>query len=194
MLTYIFNYLFAALVFIILALLIGKLLDTFSQGFINFLASLMNNKLADILYNYVMFVGVIFHEMSHALLAFITGAKVTKICFYKLSHRDGRLGYVSYITRGPVVLKAVQKCLSSMAPAICGIGFTLAALHVYKLGYIDDRYNILFYYIVTSVFFHARLSDADISIMWEGLPICYVLVALLFMIFKIDVNVLLSLV
>lgn len=193
MLTYIFNYLFAALVFIILALLIGKLLDTFSQGFINFLSSLIGARLAEFICNYVMFVGVIFHELSHALLAFLTGAKVTKICLYKLSHRDGRLGCVYYTPRGPVVLRAVQNCLSAMAPAICGIGFTLAALHAYKLGYIDDRYNILFYYIVTSIFFHARLSSVDMKAMLKGLPICYVIIALLFMFLKIDINGLLYL-
>lgn len=47
-------------------------------------------------------VGVIFHELSHLLFAFLTGAKIEGFRLYrfKRSEDDDVLGYVNYAPRG----------------------------------------------------------------------------------------------
>lgn len=188
----IFNYICATALFLIVVLAVGNLLDGIVGFLISVFESFIGSYGVNIIYNYAMFIGVIFHELSHAVVAAVLGAKVTKVCFYKVSHKDGRLGYVVYIPRGPVVLRSLQMCLSAMAPALCGLSFTYMAILAYWNGYINTKYNILFYYIVASVFCHSRLSNEDMQSVLKGLPVCYLVLLLIFWYFKLDISTILN--
>ena len=67
-------------------------------------------------------VGVIFHELSHLLFAFLTGAKIEGFRLYrfKRSEDDDVLGYVNYAPRGFFLMRTVQNTLTGIAPALLG--------------------------------------------------------------------------
>ena len=56
--------------------------------------------------NFLTFPGTFIHEMAHLSFAVITGAEVEEICMFE--NEDGRLGHISYRTRGPWFMRAVQ--------------------------------------------------------------------------------------
>ena len=68
--------------------------------------------------NYVLFFGVVVHELSHALFALITGAKITKIVLFKPD--NGSLGHVEFQTRGDAFSRALQLSVSACAPVVVG--------------------------------------------------------------------------
>ena len=118
--------------------------------------------------NYLFFPGVMLHELSHALLAFLTGAKITEIALFK---REGdALGHVSFINRGNFFVQSLQNIFASAAPMFCG------ALVVYGCYYGFTHTDILWLkillgYIGVSMFYHMTMSPADIRIYLRGLPV-----------------------
>lgn len=76
-------------------------------------------KIAQFIDSRLTFIGVIHHELSHILLALLSGAKIADFELFKPNGRT--LGEVKIIPRGPIFLKAIQKSLSGMAPIICGM-------------------------------------------------------------------------
>lgn len=55
------------------------------------------------------YIGVIHHELSHAFLAILTGAKVLKISLAKKGTvHNGQLGSVTFAPRGPKVIRNIQ--------------------------------------------------------------------------------------
>ena len=134
--------------------------------------------------NYLTFPGVILHELSHALLAVVTGAKVTHIRFFA---PDGNsLGSVSMRPRGNFITMSIQRGLSALAPAFCSL-LWLYLLRTYLYPYIQQNVwlMVLFIYLCVSVILHASLSGADIAVGLKGLPGCLLVVFLIFLIWKI---------
>ena len=118
--------------------------------------------------NYLFFPGVMLHELSHALLAFLTGAKITEIALFK---REGdALGHVSFINRGNFFVQSLQNTFASAAPMFCG------AVVVYACYYGITQTELLWLkillgYIGVSMFYHMTMSPADIRIYLRGLPV-----------------------
>ena len=123
--------------------------------------------------NRITFMGTVWHELSHALFAFLTGAKINKISLYHME--NGRLGYVKYTPRGPWALRCVQMSLSSCAPVIMGL---LAEAGIYLLFVkttLPIWAMILAGYLFLSILLHMDLSMADLKAYAKGVPFFFLL-------------------
>ena len=94
---------------------VGMLIEFITMEITRGLAKHMGVSTALFIMNGLTFVGTIHHELSHALYALITGAKVTNVEVFK--PKDDRLGCVEFIPRGNWFTKALQMTLSGIAPA-----------------------------------------------------------------------------
>ena len=141
----------------------------------------LNRDFAYFFVNFVTFPGTFVHEIAHMILAVVTGAEVNEICMFE---NDGeRLGHISYRTRGPWFMVAVQHSLIAVAPTIAG--FTLGYV---LLGYIFARghsiwENIGLWYLVLSLIDHSTMSDSDLEHYFQGVWIFILPLFLLFFCF-----------
>lgn len=72
------------------------------------------------LYSYLLFPGVILHELSHLFFLLIFGYKIGKVVLFQSKSNDRRLGYVeSSAPKGG--LQAVGGLLSSIGPILVGV-------------------------------------------------------------------------
>lgn len=111
-------------------ILFGLFIEGIQKIIAKIISRLFGTKFADIFLNKITFIGVIHHELSHALFALLTGAKITSIHLFRPDEKTGTLGSVSYATRGPLILRSFQSTLASMAPIICG---TISVLYIFLL-------------------------------------------------------------
>lgn len=130
-----------------------------------------------LLYNYFTFPGVMHHELSHALFALLTGARITATSLFKPDLDNGTLGSVSFYTRGPSILQALQAYCAGVAPVPCGL-LTCSLLHKYVIETtsltIAQRGILL--YLAFCILLHSRLSVADITTAARGIPLIAVVV------------------
>lgn len=124
--------------------------------------------------NYITFVGTIHHELSHAIVAFITGAKVKEIRL--LDFNNNTLGHVNYIPRGPMWLQQLQLSLTSIAPIITGIITNSLIISYLKSHTLSLTYRIIIYYVMFSIITHMSMSKQDIKIGLKGLPACIIVI------------------
>ena len=118
--------------------------------------------------NYLFFPGVMLHELSHALMAFLTGAKVTEMALFKRD--EDSLGHVSFINRGNIFLVSLQNIFASAAPMFCGAAIVYGCY--YGVTHLTILWlRILLGYIGVSMFFHMTMSVQDIKIYIKGVPI-----------------------
>lgn len=154
--------------------LIGKLLGTL-------FAKVFGEKTAFFIMNRLTFAGTVHHELAHALFAFISGAKVTKVELFRV--RGTQLGCVEFCPRGNVFTKAVQISLASIAPVICG-GMSLCIGGWIWIRYCTQIWHyVLNGYLMVSIFIHMNMSRQDIKNALKGMPltlvVCYVIFLLL---------------
>lgn len=170
---------------LVIIILFGLLIEGIQHLLGKSLARLFGAKFANTFMNRITFIGVMHHELSHALFALLTGAKITAIHLFKPDEQTGSLGSVSYATRGPLVLRAIQSTLASMAPTICG---TISVVCICKFGFSDVIWkNILFGCLLLCIVIHMNMSTQDIKVALKGLPICLLIVFVIFYYAKIDI-------
>lgn len=140
-----------------------------------------HNPLGANLINYVTFIGVIHHELSHALLAFLTGAKVTEVKLFRINHKDGRLGYVSYAPRGNFIMMSIQKVFASVAPILMGfVSCGLLYMYILPIAEASICGICIFYYVFCSIILHMSLSKQDIQVMKGGILVVILLFTIVF--------------
>lgn len=128
--------------------------------------------------NFVTFPGTFVHEIAHMIFAVGTGAEVNEICMFE---NDGeRLGHISYCTRGPWFMVAVQHSLIAVAPTVVGL-----ALGYVLLGYIFAGEHTVWeyiglWYLVLSLIDHSTMSDSDLEHYFQGVWIFILPVFLVF--------------
>lgn len=161
------------LLVLLLLFAIGVIISGVSGMIGRILTALIGGRAAFIFRNYLTWPGTVHHEFSHALLAFITGAKVTRI---SLIPHGQALGQVEYSPRGGRILQAIQMSLSSIAPILCGIVTeTFLIMKFLPLCDIWWKYAVLAYFVV-SIFLHMTLSREDMINLWNGfIPAIFVL-------------------
>lgn len=152
-----------------------------------------HNPLGAHLINYGTIPGVMHHELSHALLAFLTGAKVTEVKLFQFSHKNGALGYVSYAARGNFVFKAIQKVFASIAPILCGfISCSLLWIFVRPMTVGNTLWTVLFYYLFGCIILHMSLSKQDLKVMRSGIIVVFLLMTVIFYFTKLDLVAMIS--
>lgn len=147
------------------------------------MARIFGDRLGNIIVNYISFIGVIHHELAHAIMAFLTGAKIIDIKLFKLfSCKDGVLGSVTFIPRGNEVIKSVQKVLASFAPAYCGI-ITLVLIGKYlSTNTVGLLAKVIILFCMISIALHINLSKQDIKNAASGIPVTFLFVWLVYFI------------
>lgn len=98
--------------------------------------------------------------------AVITGAEVEEICMFE--NEDGRLGHISYRTRGPWFMQAVQHSLTAVAPTIIGFSLGFFLLRIIFAGGFSTWAYIGLWYLVVSLIDHSTMSDADLEHYFQG--------------------------
>lgn len=131
-------------------------------------------------------VGVIFHELSHLLFAFFTGAKIEGFRLYrfKRSEDDGVLGYVNYVPRGFFLMRTVQNTLTGIAPAllgsanVCLLGWALTREWQSKgmMAFNEPTIYVLAFFM-SQIAYHACPSSTDIKGSWISIAVFALLVA-----------------
>lgn len=139
----------------------------------------LDHDLALFFVNYVTFPGTFVHEMAHLCFAVITGAEVCEICMFEGG--GGQLGHISYRTRGPRYIRALQHSFSAVAPTVVG----------FALGYILLRYifngshtvwgYVGLWYLVISLIDHSTMSDIDLKHYIQGVWALFVPIFLVFL-------------
>ncbi len=150
--------------------IIGMVIGAIRRIITNVVYNLTGNlDLTLFIMNYVTFPGTIIHELSHALFATITGAKVTEISFFP---KGDTLGHVNYITRGSFLTKRLQLSLTSCAPVITGIAIQILIIWAQQMGYFKSPLIIAaVIYADTSIITHADMSKKDLENYIRGLVI-----------------------
>ena len=174
----------SAAIIILVVPLVGLLIEFITMEITKSLAKHMGVSVALFIMNGLTFVGTIHHELSHALYALITGAKITKVEVFK--PQDNRLGCVEFIPRGNWLTKSLQLTLSGIAPTVQGF-LTLCLLFWLFFSLQPILWvRILLGYVMFSIFIHMTMSTADIKAAAKGLPIVAVIVFILCFAFDLD--------
>ena len=163
---------------ILIVICIGLFIDFIQKILTTLLSSIFNSKFTNIFMNRITFIGVIHHELSHTLFALITGAKITNIHLFKPDKKDNSLGSVEYSTRGPFMLRGIQRFLSAIAPIICGF---ISCILICKFLLSDNIWlNIIIGFVLLCIILHMDLSWADIKSAILGLPACLIILFIIF--------------
>ena len=154
--------------------LLGKVIDLIVKYVLGGIITLFTRdyNIFVLFFNYLTFPGVVYHELSHALVAIITGAKVDSVTLFEVE--DDHLGEVIYYPRGNFIFQSIQIALTSCAPVITGIvglyfGLTYLASHTLKIPLM-----ILFIYLLLCVFMHMTMSNEDLVQYLKGIWVFFV--------------------
>jgi len=159
------------------ACLFGMIINSATSTIAKVLSKAFGYKTAMFIMNYATFIGVVHHELSHALFAFLTGAKVLEIHPFRVN--NGSLGQVVYASRGNMLMQSIQNTLASIAPMITGLVSEYALINLLLTHDIGIIARILIYYTMVSIVCHMRLSKRDLIAMRSGLPIFLILIFIL---------------
>ena len=165
------QFLFAAVVALLLpfvVILVGFIINYLGYAIAFLVGLFIDPRIVFNIINYLFFPGVMLHELSHAFMAIITGAKVTEVALFK--REEDSLGHVAFINRGNLFLVSLQNIFASAAPMFCGAAICYGCYYgVTHLAILWLR--ILLGYIGVSMFFHMTMSIQDIKIYIKGVPI-----------------------
>lgn len=159
-----------ALAFIVCSVLIGvgSIVNYIELMQMQLMMKIMPRKTAFFVCNYVTFVGTIFHETAHALACFLTGAQITEFKPLEISSA-GRLGHVSFNTRGSKAKQAVQLSLTSCAPTLSGLIWCYVFTRVLINHALPLTGRLILLYLIVSVFDHMSMSDVDVKNYMKGM-------------------------
>lgn len=153
---------------IIIIIVVGLLINGIQKILMLILSTVFTIDFTNIFINKITFIGVIHHELAHTIFALLTGADVTSIHLFKPNSDDSSLGNIEYSTRGPLLIRGIQLCLTSIAPIICGI---TSCVLIYKYLISTNIFlNIILGFILLCIILHMDLSWADIKSFILGLP------------------------
>ena len=157
---------------VIATIILCKMRDIYSY----ILQRIASQAIQSLVINRLTIIGTLQHELGHAIFAVIFGARLTKFQILP-DKRQGTLGQVQYITRGPRWLQNIQSTISQLGPIILG-QIVLTALPYVK-DWVVDKYsvsgftgyaiNLLFLYIMCCIVIHMQLQKQDIRVMFKGL-------------------------
>ncbi len=147
-------------------LVAGFVINIVNTGLTGFIATLTGETPAFIIRNYLTYIGTVHHELSHALVAFLTGAKVVRI---NLLPRGATLGSVDIETRGNIFLRSIQLSLSAVAPVVMG-AISLVLLWQNLLPRLSKIWHhIIFWYVFVSILLHMTMSGSDYVSFFKGM-------------------------
>lgn len=163
----------------------GYLILLARKGLLYLLGMIFDGETIWLIANRLTFPGVIHHECAHALFVVLTGAKIQDV---ELFHpQNDRLGSVTWYAKSVFPgAQSIQCTLVSVAPVILGI-LDFCLLYAFLLPRCTQVWQtILVVYLMLSIFFHATMSSQDIRIAWKGLPVCALILLVVFFVTGFD--------
>ncbi len=152
-------------------IVIGFLMDRFEVIVYRLLSKHMSNKMAHILIYRVTWPGTAIHELSHALVGWMLGARILKIKIFEF--KGNQLGHVEFQCRGSKRTQMVQLGLLSCAPVLTGC-LLLYLLIVYGLNPVRPWYVIaISAYLLVCVVIHMSMSGQDIKNYMKSMWVVY---------------------
>lgn len=177
--------------FVVVAVAALAILSDLLEWIVKLVLSIFTTPIgAALIEGYLTYPGVVYHELSHALFAFVSGAKVCSISLKRTPQPDGScvLGSVSFIPRGPKVLQSFQKTLSGIAPVVTGMA-AMAAMLAYAFPACTATWQtVLCAYLFLCLLLHTDLSRQDLTNILSGLPLVLLVLLVVFMLFPFDVH------
>lgn len=155
---------------------IGSIVRKFAEFQIRILSKLVGSKFAEFICNRLLFLGTVTHELSHALFAVLSGAKIVKIRCLTLFSKD-TLGYVSFITMGKPVKKSFQLAFIGCAPTVMGCIILWQLISRWQFFAVNFPVQLFLIYFGISVVDHMSMSLSDVHNYKKG---CLLLFLLLF--------------
>ena len=131
--------------------------------------------------NILTFPGVMIHEISHALFAKLSGAKVCAVHLYKPD--GGSLGSVDIQPKGGAFACAIQMAVSSCAPVITGLMSEIILVYVIKNKNLSLIATIGLIYLAVSIFAHMDMSLVDVKNYIMGIVVIYPIIFVFSVIF-----------
>lgn len=162
----------------VLVILVGFLVEKLDRFLMDTASMATGKKVASFLLNRVMFIGTVFHELSHALFAVLTGAKVKKIRCFTLFSKE-MLGYVEFAPTGNKAKQALQLSLISCAPVMTGF-FTVPCFCIlarYPLA--PMAFRVFCGYTAISILCHMSMSKWDLQLYGRGAVITFPMLTML---------------
>ena len=150
-------------------IIIGWLVNRFEFLQMRFLSKFFSQKTVFVLCNYCTFIGVFFHELSHAFAAWATGAKVVKVKLFQIKRDSDQLGCVEFCPKGSKLQRSCQMALVSCAPVLTGMFFSYIIIRLLFFHQLDIWINILLWYVLISIVDHMSMSVADIKNYLKGM-------------------------
>ncbi|MBR0132782.1 MAG: M50 family metallopeptidase [Lachnospiraceae bacterium] len=159
----------------VLVIVVGYAINLLQLGLAELLALFLDPWWVEIIVNYLFFPGVMLHELSHAFMALITGARLTEV---KLFKKEGKsLGHIAFNPRGSKIMISIQEVFISSAPMYFGAMIVFAAFKlVLLIPWSAWLLKIFAGYIGVSMFFHMTMSTQDVKVFVKGIPIIMILV------------------
>lgn len=157
-----------ALCIVLSVVLIGRLIDMFEIFLLRIICYFFGAKFALFTCNRLTFLGVIAHELSHALLIFLTGGRVVGIHLFEF-RRDGRLGHVDFQTLGSRKQRLIQLAMGSCAPVLLGIFNTFIVWKFIQSHMFGVGWTIFLWYLLVSIICHMSMSKEDLKNYFRGL-------------------------
>lgn len=155
---------------------------------INVLSIIFGSHITTFILNYVTFIGVIHHELSHMIFAFITGAKIVSFKLFKVFNHKDSLGTVKINPRGPYIIRGLQLGLSAIAPLITGIINVSLVVWYILSNNLSIVYIVALIYCIVSIVLHMTLSNADIDSYRKGrISIGLIIWIILFLGYKVEI-------
>lgn len=127
--------------------------------------------------------GVVHHELSHALMVLISGAKLEGI---RLTQRGDTLGAVYFRPRGNILARSIQYCLVQIGPIIFGTA-SITILCNLVMSNQDTDYAKTWQFwvqliIMQQIAYHMQLQGQDVKNMMRGvIPQAVIFICLLCM-------------
>lgn len=155
---------------ILLMTAIGLFFWMLQRLMVRILSSLFGGKAARWLVVVLTFPGTVFHELSHALMAVLTGARVTAI---HLLPKGDILGSVEFVLRGPALIQSISGTLTAYAPVLLGIP-SLWAMYRFIWPLCGAFWQkTLIIYFAGCLLLHMDLSAQDVKECARGICVCF---------------------
>lgn len=170
--------------------IIGIIINWITDKTIRFIYKHCGRLVTLLIANYLTFVGTMHHELSHAIFAFCTGAKIIKIdLFYPEGHT---LGKVIFKPRGNTITKSIQLTMSAIAPVVLGCITEYFLISYVSANSLNGIASFIIYYLIISILLHMTMSKQDIKNAIRGLPICTIIVYCIIFATKFNILTLLN--
>lgn len=129
------------------------------------IASAFGRRAAFFVMNYATFPGVIMHELSHALVARLSGCRIDEMKLFEPS--GDSLGYVKFSCAGSKRRQAFQMAASACAPVICGFALVPGIWRLAGMFH-GSVLRLLLFHAAVSVACHMTMSSVDMKSYRKG--------------------------